>query len=362
MTPESPDPPEARHPLRLPADRARAFCRDVFSQLGAPGDEAQTCANLIVETSLRGIDSHGIAILPLYARRVRSGQIRPGVKPEIVRQSEVTALMDGRQGLGHVTSVVAMDLAISKGLSAGVGAVSAFNLNHNGAISLYALRAAQRGLIGLCAANATPRVAPYGGREGVHGTNPIAYAVPAGAEPPIVFDCATGHAAAPIMRAREAGRPIPPGVALDRQGRPTTDAAEAWEGWLLPVGGVIGYGFGLLVDVLVGALSGSCCGKDVPPVSDLTSPYGCGFFALTLDPSRFAGEERFRERVDFLTRSVRACSPMEGTKEVRLPGHRGSAERERRLREGIPMETRTWERLMEGLTACGLDVAPWQRP
>ncbi|MSS71690.1 MAG: Ldh family oxidoreductase [Candidatus Latescibacteria bacterium] len=360
MTHEKPDTPEDQRPLHLPADRARAFCQDVFSQLGAPEDEARTCSDLIVETSLRGIDSHGITILPVYARRIRSGQIRPGVQPEVVRQNGVTALMDGRQGLGHVTSVVAMDLAISKALDAGVGAVSAFNLNHNGAISLYALRAAERGLIGLCMANATPRVAPYGGREGVHGTNPIAYAIPAGT--PIVFDCATGHAAAPIARAKEAGRPIPPGVALDREGRPTTDAGTALEGWLLPVGGVIGYGFGLLVDVLVGALSGSCCGKDVPPVSDLTSPYGCGFFALALDPSRFAGEERFRERVDFLTRSVRACPPMKGMEEVRLPGQRGDAERGRRLREGIPFEGEGWRRLMEALAACGLDVAPWQVP
>ncbi|OGG44142.1 MAG: hypothetical protein A3F84_22690 [Candidatus Handelsmanbacteria bacterium RIFCSPLOWO2_12_FULL_64_10] len=354
--------PESQDILRLPADRARAFCRNVFSQLSAPEDEAALCADLIVETSLRGVDSHGIVILPVYARRVRSGQIKPGVKPLIVRQNEATALMDGRQGLGHVTSVLAMDLAVSKALHAGVGVVSAFNLNHNGAISLYALRAAERGLIGLCMTNATPRVAPYGGREGVHGTNPIAYALPAGEEPPIVFDCATGHAAAPIMRAKEAGLPIPPGVALDREGRPTTDAAAALEGWLLPVGGVIGYGFGLLVDALVGALSGSCCGKDVPPVSDLASPYGCGFFALALDPSRFAGSDRFRERVDFLTRSVRACPPAEGAEEVRLPGHRGSAERERRLREGIPFEGKGWERLMEGLAACGLDVAPWRRP
>jgi LDH2 family malate/lactate/ureidoglycolate dehydrogenase len=362
MTHERPDTPEDLRPLRLPADRARAFCRDVFSQLGAPEDEAQTCADLVAETSLRGIDSHGVSILPVYARRIRSGQIRPGVKPVVVRENPATALMDGRQGLGHVTSVAAMDLAVSKALDAGVGVVSAFNLNHNGAISLYALRAAERGLIGLCAANATPRVAPYGGREGVHGTNPIAYAVPAGEELSIVFDCATGHAAAPIARAKEAGRPIPPGVALDREGRPTTDAGAALEGWLLPVGGVIGYGFGLLVDVLVGALAGSCCGKDVPPVSDLTSPYGCGFVALALDPSRFAGLDRFRERVDFLARSVRACPPAEGEGGVRLPGHRGVAERERRLREGIPFERRGWERLVEGLTACGLDVARWRRP
>ena len=353
--------PEEHPSFRLPADRALAFGRAIFSQLGAPEDEATLCADLIVETSLRGVDSHGIAILPVYARRVRSGQIRPGVKPLIVRQNEATALMDGRQGLGQVTSVLAMDLAVSKALNAGVGVVSAFNLNHNGAISLYALRAAERGLIGLCMANSTPRVAPYGGREGVHGTNPIAYALPAGEEPPIVFDCATGHAAAPIARAKEAGLPIPPGVALDREGRPTTDAGTALEGWLLPVGGVIGYGFGLLVDALVGALSGSCCGKDVPPVSDLTSPYGCGFFALALDPSRFAGADRFRERVDFLTRSVRACPPAGEAEEVRLPGHRGSAERERRLQEGIPFEGKGWERLMEGLAACGLDVAPWRK-
>lgn len=343
----------------LPVDQARAFCADVFRQLGASPEEVSTCADLIVETSLRGIDSHGFMILPVYARRIRSGQIRPGARHEVVREGATTALVDGRQGLGHVTSTAVMDLAIRKAREAGVGAVSAYNLNHNGAISLYAMRAAEQGLIGLCMANATPRVVPHGGREGLHGTNPIAYAIPAGEEAPIVFDCATGHSAAPILRAKEACEPIPPGVALDREGSPTTDAAAAWEGWLMPVGGVIGYGFGLLVDVLVGALAGSCCGKDVPPVSDLVSPYGCGFFALALDPSRFGGAKRFGERVDFLVKSIRNCPPAEGTAEVRVPGHRGNAEKKRRLRQGIPVEGTAWRRLRRDLTDCGLSPEGW---
>ncbi len=350
----------SNHPdfLHIPVDQALAFCHDVFSQLGAPEDEAKTCAELSVETSLRGIDSHGITFLPILAQRVRAGQIRPGTKPVMVHEDMITAMMDGRQGLGQVTSIAAMDLAVRKAIDSGAGVVSASNINHNGANCLYALRAAKQGLIGLCMSNATPRVVPYGGREGVHGTNPIAYAIPAGEEPPIVFDCATGHAVAPILRAREAGLPIPPGVALDKDGSPTTDAAAAWDGWVLPVGGVIGYGFGLLVDVLVGALTGSCCGKDVPRASDLTSPFHCGFFALVLDPSRFAGTERFRERVDFLIRSVRSCPPAAGVDRVRLPGERAKEERERRLREGIPFEAKAWRRLLNDLAKYGLKVNP----
>ena len=343
--------------FRLPADQALTLCREVFSQLGAPEDEAQTCAEISVETSLRGIDAHGITFLPVLAQRVRAGQIKPGVKPVVVHEDLITAMMDGRQGLGQITSIAAMDLAIQKAVDSGSGVVSTFNSNHSGAISLYALRAAKQGLIGLCMTNATPRVVPYGGREGVHGTNPIAYAVPGGEEPPIVFDCATGHAVAPILKAREAGLPIPPGIALDKDGSPTTDAAKAWEGWVLPVGGVIGYGFGLLVDVLVGALSGSRCGKDVPPASDLTSPFHCGFFAFVLDPSHFAGIDRFRERIDFLIRSVRSCPPAEGVDRVRLPGQRAMEERECRLREGIPFEIKTWHRLLNDLLKYGVKVS-----
>jgi LDH2 family malate/lactate/ureidoglycolate dehydrogenase len=299
-------------------------------------------------------------MLPTYIERIRSGQIIPGKTLLIRREGPATALCDGQQGLGPALACAAMDLALRKAGDCGVGAVSLVDGNYVGALAFYAVRAARRGMLGLCAANSTPRVAPHGGREGLHGTNPLAYAAPTREGEPVVFDAATGHAAARIKQAFEEKRPIPEGIALDQEGRPTTDAAAALEGIVLPVGGALGYGLGLLVDLLSGGLAGGPCGVDVPPVTELRRPYGCGFFALALDPDHFGGAERFAERCTFLAASARAIRPAAGVDRVRVPGDRGREEQQRRLRTGIPFTRQRWQAILRRLEGVGLEVSVWR--
>ena len=152
---------------------------------------------------------------------------------------------------------------------------------------------------------------------------------------------------------------IPEGLALDVDGHPTVDPQKAFDGWLMPRAGTIGYGLGLLGDVLIGALAGAACGRDVPPVHDTTSPYNCGSFMLAIDPEAFIGRERFEERVGFLIDSARSIPPMEGFDRVRLPGERGFIEKEKRRVRGIPVPRRSWDQMMKALAACKLDVGSW---
>jgi LDH2 family malate/lactate/ureidoglycolate dehydrogenase len=344
----------------LQAERGRIFCRKVLAQLGVGEGEAEVCANSLLDASLRGVDSHGVALLPTYAERIRSGQVRPGRKLQILREGPATALCNGQHGLGPVLACQAMDLAMAKARESGAGVVNLADGNYVGALAFYAARAARAGLWGLCAATSTPRVAPWGGRQGLHGTNPLAYAAPVQGEEPLVFDAATGHSAARLHQAVEEGRELAEGIALDREGRPTRDPKEALEGILLPVGGALGYGLGLLVDLLCGGLSGGPCGQDVPPVTRLEGPYGCGFLAMAIDPEHFAGREVFAGRSAFLAKSGRAVRPACGVERVRMPGDRGREERERRLREGIPFTRRGWHKVLERLAACGVEVEEWR--
>ena len=347
--------------FRFPTEQAVAFCHDVYHQLGVPVDAIAPLTDSLVDASLRGIDTHGILLTHIYAQRIRSGQIHPDNQLVVVRETATTALADARQGIGQITSVAGMRIAIRKAKEHALGAVSIYNQNHNAAISYYVRMAAEEGLIGLAYGNSTPRVAPYGGRSGLHGTNPVAYAVPTGNGPPMVCDFATATSGAAVRQAVEDGLPsIPEGVALDRSGSPTTNPQDAFDGWLLPKGGPMGYGLGLLADVLVGALADSCCGPDVPPVQDIQSPYGCGSFFLVIDPDAFAGRERFLQRVDFLIDSAHSVPPMDGFDPVRVPGERGELEKERRRIDGIPIRRLTWNKMLSSLENCDVDTSGWK--
>ena len=343
----------------LSVEQGRDFCLGVLDQVGVGGEEAARCTESMIYASLRGTDSHGLSLLPTYVERVRSGQIRSGQDLRVVEEGPVTVLCDGQHGVGPYLSEKAMGLARDRARENGLGAVSLKDGNYAGALAFYVEPLAREGLLALCMANATPRVAPLGGRAGLHGTNPLAYAAPVVGGEPLVFDAATGHSAAKVDQAREEGRQLDEGVLLDRDGWVTTDPSDLVGGTLLPVGGFLGYGLGMLVDLLAGALSGGPCGRDVPEVSAVEGPYGCGFFALVIDTERFAGAEVFAARSAFLAASARGIQSTVGEARVRVPGDRARKERARRLQRGIPFSELRWGALLERLTGCGVDTADW---
>lgn len=343
----------------LSVAEARRFCHDLLTQLDVSPDEIEDCTDILVEASLRGIDSHGIALVATFAERIRSGQIRPGRAPFVRREASSTAWIDGQQGLGPVLARHCVRLAIHKAGRCGMGAVSLADGNYVGALSPYLLPVAAAGLFGLAVANSTPRVAPFGGRAGVHGTNPVAWIAPVAQGEPLLFDASTGHAAARIRQAADEERPLKPGIALDEEGQPTTDPVAASAGTLLPVGGPLGYGLGLLVDVLTGGLADAPIGPQIPPVTDWASPYGASFFIWAVDPARFGGAEAFARRCADLSGAVRATPPADGHDAVRAPGERARVCREQRLAAGIPMSRLHWEAVLKRLRDCQLDVTRW---
>src|SRR5574342_872617 len=214
-------------------DRLEAFCIRVLHSLGVPREEAEITASTLVTSNLRGVDTHGVTRLPAYVAKLKAGALKPAVTLTTEKETIATALLDGHDGIGQVISYRAMQMAIRKAKAAGVSYVAVKNSNHLGACAYYPMMALQHDMIGCTATNASPRLAPTGGVERFFGNNPWSIAVPAGQRPPVVLDMANSVVAAGKIRAflRE-GKPIPEGWALDAQGAPTTDPAEALKGIL----------------------------------------------------------------------------------------------------------------------------------
>ena len=340
--------------LTLPAERASALCRDVFERLGFAEQEVVDCTDAILFATLRGLDSHGIiSILPNIAAGVADGRIAPGATILTLRESPVTVAYRGNGAAGPVVAAHAMRAAIARAREHGVGLATAANCNHFGAASAYAALCPPEGMIGLVMCNAAPVVAPFGGAGPLHGTNPLAYAAPAGREPPIVLDIATSAAAhGQIFKARRRGQPITLGWALDSQGRPTTDADAA--SVLLPFGGHKGYGIGILVDLLTGALTGSTIGLEVRQGDPDRLVGGQAFFLLAIDVAFFTEAATFETRVEQLVRDAKAIEPAEGFDEVLLPGELEWREEHRRARAGIPLQSADWQAIAGGLERAGV--------
>jgi LDH2 family malate/lactate/ureidoglycolate dehydrogenase len=340
----------------MPADRAQGLCDAVFKRLELTEREVSDCTRAIMFATLRGLDSHGIvSILPGIASSVKRGQTQPNATIVTVSESPVTACYKGNRAAGPVIASHAMRAAIDRAREHGVGVVTTINCAHFGAASAYAALALPESMFGLVMCNAGPAVAPFGGAARLHGTNPIAYAAPGGEMPPIVLDVATSMVAfGQVAKAARRGQAIPPGWALDTDGRPTTDAEAAMKGVLLPFGGHKGYGIGILVDLLTGALAGSTLGLGVQQGNPDPDVGGQAFFFLAIDPRFFSSREAFAQRVDQLTRDAKSIEPAEGFSEVLLPGELEWREEQRRRKEGIPMYEGEWRSLLASLESSGV--------
>ncbi len=331
---------------------------------GASDEEAEVVTRFLVNANLAGVDSHGVAPnLVIYLQGIRSGTIKLRAKIEVKADSPSTALIDGNWGFGQMACSKAMEVAIDKAGKTGVGAVGVFDCNHIGRLAEYSQIAANNGMIGFITANCEPYVAPFGGRTPVLGTNPISYAIPAGQEKTLVVDYATSAAAEGKVRAvLLKGEQLPSGWIVDSHGHPSTNPADLYEpplpperiklaGALLPFGGYKGYGLGLMVDMLAGLLTGAGSSQDMTS-GWLTN----GVFMMALKIDNFVPLEQFKHQADKLVKSVKNSPKAEGFKEILIPGEPESNERERRLRDGIPISEKAWHPLMQACKEHGVDV------
>jgi len=340
---------------RIPVDEARRLCEAVFGEtMGAPREVTAAATDVLVDADLRGIASHGIAVLPYYLDKWQQGQIVPDAQPELVSETATTRVFAGHRAIGHYTSRRAMDTAIEKARSAGLGSAVVRNSTHNGAISAYTIQAARAGLLGIAATACAPHVAPPGGQHGLHGTNPFSYALPRPDADPLVFDLSTGHSSAKLKDKADADGRLPEGTALDALGNPTTDPDDLKDGWILPVAGHVGYGLALLVDGLTAALADSPIGREIPLVHETDGPYHGSFFCLAIDPEAFGGTAAFSARMESLVSQIEEHPARDPADPVRWPGQRGWALAVENRRLGIPFDADRWDGLLEELRRFGV--------
>ncbi len=330
--------------MKITFDRLKAFIHDAMVALGLPDEDAATVARLMAEADLQGSDGHGVTRLVPYARRIQAGGLNVTPTIRVVQERAGTALINGDNGMGHLVMSRAAEIAIAKARTTGIAWVGSQLSNHAGPASLYASMPLAHNMIGLYfAVGNANHLPPWGGLDMLLSTNPIAVAIPAGDERPIVLDMATTVAAYGKVKTKaQRGETMPEGWMIDRQGKPLTDPTRADEGMLLPLGGMEagykGYGLALVIGLLAGTLGGAAMGKDVIDFNhDDTTITNTGQAIAAIDVSAFGDVDAFKARVDTLVRDLRGSARMPGVDRIFVPGERSHETRLARARDGIPI-------------------------
>lgn len=259
---------------------------------------------------------------------------------KVLQERPGMALLDGDNGMGHLVMQRAADTAIALAKETGVAWVGARRSNHAGAAGVYAAMALPHDMVGIYAVVANANHMPvWGGAENILGTNPVAFAVPAGQEPPVVLDIATTVVSYGTVKATKLqGKPMPEGWMVGKDGRPLTDSAKSAEGLLLPIGGHKGSGLAMVLGLLAGTLNAADFGRDVIDFNyNDTDECNTGHFIIALDVSRFIPVAAFKAEVDRHLRDLRSSKVLPGFDSIRLPGEQRQARRAERARDGVPI-------------------------
>jgi LDH2 family malate/lactate/ureidoglycolate dehydrogenase len=380
--------------VRIPASALLDATARVFGALGVPETAAAAVAEGLVDADMRGIPSHGLMLVPMYAERIGAGSVTTATEGEVVTDLGAIAVLDAKNALGILTGDQAMALAVERARQFGIGAVAVRHAFHFGGAFRYVMAAAEAGLVGVAAANTRPLIPAPGGAKAVIGNNPLAIGVPrtvdaesGGAErsatagmsgaagpsgavgpssgatspagtTPIVLDMALSEAALGKIRIAAAeGREIPPTWATDSAGVPTTDPEAAIAGLLLPAAGPKGYGLAFMVDVLTGVLSGGAFGAGVQGLyTNTEAPNDCAHFFLAIDPAAFGGADSFAARVEELAAQVSASPTAPGVGRVLLPGQLEAERHAAAAADGVRVEGSVIDNLREVAAGLGVDL------
>jgi ureidoglycolate dehydrogenase (NAD+) len=339
---------------RIPRERLATWAIACLEKVGVPPDEAKLVGDSLVQTSVWGIDSHGVLRLTHYLRRMTIGSVRAAAVPVVMRTGPVTAQVHGEDGLGIVHATLAMEEAIDMAKASGAGVVGVGHSSHCGAMGLYTRMAAAEHLIGIGMTHSSSVVVPHGGKRMFFGTNPISVCIPRRSGEPVCLDMATSQVAwNKVLNARIEGKPLDPGIAVDANGDATTDPHKAAAG--VPLGGPIygykGYGLAFVIDLLCGAMNGMTYGRHINNMyEELDKPRKIGHLLMAIDPGRFAGAETLEATVDAVIDDLRK----EG--EVLFPGEPELLAEKERIAKGIPVDTEALKDMAEWSAKLG--VAP----
>ena len=324
-----------------------AFVTQLFRQHGLSDNDAGFVANTLVQSDLWGHQSHGVLRTSWYIERLRHGVMTPVTCPEIVRDRNCFAVVDGKEGVGQIIAKQAMEMAIAKAKAHGVGTVAIRNSNHFGTVMYFTRMAAQQGCIAFMTTNGGKAMAPWGGAKNkIIGTNPWSISAPGGKYPPLMMDMAnTGVARGKIYLAKNKHEKIPFGWAIDADGAPTDDPDAAINGLILPMAHHKGYAIATLMDVLAGVLSGSNF------LSAVNGPYhydklsGCGHFLTVYHVDDFIDLPDYTRRIEAFVEEIKSQPLAQGVAEIFLPGEMESRADARQRTGGISLPADTWAEL-----------------
>jgi LDH2 family malate/lactate/ureidoglycolate dehydrogenase len=326
---------------RTPVSAVTGFINDAMIKAGVPAGDAAKIAELMLEADLVGADAHGVFRLPQYINRLKLGSTNARPNITVKRTAPATALVDGDNGMGHLVVSRTAETAIELARENGVAWVGCRMSGHAGAAGVYAALPLKHDMIGIYSAVANANHMPLaGGAEPLLGTNPLAIAIPAGEEPPLVLDIATSIVSyGTIKNHKLLNRPLNDDWMIDpKTGEAVIDPQKTAEALLLPMAGYKGAGLALMFGLLAGTLNGALFGRDcVDFNADPSKVTNTGQFVLALDPSRFQPIATFKSEVDRHIRSLRNSQPLPGNEAVRLPGDARAKRRDDRLRNGLTL-------------------------
>ena len=337
-------------PTVKPGD-LETFAARLLEAGGTSAEEARLVAASLVDANLKGYDSHGVMRVPYYVQAIRDGEVVPGAELTILEEGPSRVVADGNWGLGQVQATRLLAMLAAKAHETGLGLGTMMHSGHIGRLGEYCEKTAADGLVSMLMVNShggAVRVAPPGGRAPRLSTNPLAIGVPHGSTP-LVLDFSTSATAEGKVRVKKiAGQSCPEGWLIDNQGRPTCDPNALYgnpPGAILPLGGAQaykGFGLGLMIEILTGALSGGNVAKTVPYPKK-----GNCVFMLLIDPARFGGAGHFQSEVAQLTEYVKSCPRIEGCEEIILPGDPERRLAEQRQASGIFLDEENWNALVK---------------
>lgn len=348
-------------------EKLKHFIIEVLERSGVARAHAEVVADVLVAADLRGIESHGVARLEsYYVGRIRSGHLKPRPNYSIARETPTSIVYDADNGLGHPVSKMAMEAVIAKAREFGSAFGAVRNSNHYGIAGYYAMMALDHDMIGMSSTNSVKYAAATFGREVVLGTNPFAFAVPAGNEPAFVLDFATTtvpKGKLEVMKRKQ--KKLEPGWAIDADGNMTYDPDEALRGALLPLGGFgteggghKGFGMGLLADILCGVLSGGCFGPTLP-FADETKEGAISHWFGAFRIDGFRDVDEFKADMDVELRYFKESSAARGAQRIMVAGEPEILKAAYHRQYGIPVHAKVWDGLQR--LASELDL-PFDLP
>jgi LDH2 family malate/lactate/ureidoglycolate dehydrogenase len=354
------------------------FVTDAFIGVGVPKADAEICADVLVESDKRGIESHGVnRFKPIYIDRILAGIQNPVTNFEIIRETPTTAVIDGHDGMGQVIGVKSMQMAIDKAKKYGMGMVAVRNSCHYGIAGYFATMATKQGMIGITGTNARPSIAPTFGVENMLGTNPLTVGLPTDEEFPFVLDCATSITQrGKLEYYSRIGKSTPEGMVIGRDGKAKTDTDQilvelnTGEAALAPLGGIgeelggyKGYGYATIVEVLSAALQAGNYLKMLTGIKDGKKvPFHLGHFFIAIDTNAFLGEEQFKKTAGDIMRELRASTKAPGEERIYTAGEKEWEVWCQRKDSGVPINEAVQKEFIKVRDDLKLNYTfPWEK-